>query len=41
MKILVIEDNPSLRETMVEFLERERYVVESAATRGNFRRYDD
>ncbi len=34
MKILVIEDNPSLRETMTEFLERERYVVESAATYG-------
>ncbi len=32
MKILIIEDNPSLRETMTEFLERERYVVESAAT---------
>ncbi len=32
MKILVIEDNPSLRETVVGFLESERYVVESAAT---------
>ncbi len=32
MKILVIEDNPSLRETVTQFLERERYVVEGAAT---------
>jgi DNA-binding response OmpR family regulator len=32
MKILVIEDNPSLRETIAEFLRRERYVVETAAT---------
>ncbi len=32
MKILVIEDNRPLRETITEFLERERYVVESAAT---------
>jgi DNA-binding response OmpR family regulator len=32
MKILVIEDNHSLRETVTGFLERERYVVEQAAT---------
>ncbi len=32
MKVLVIEDNPSLRETVCEFLEKERYLVESAAT---------
>ena len=32
MKILVIEDNHSLRETITGFLERERYVVEQAAT---------
>lgn len=30
MKILVIEDEPSLLETMKSFLEKERYVVESA-----------
>ncbi len=34
MKILIIEDNASLRETMEEFLRRERYVVETAATHG-------
>ena len=32
MKILVIEDEPSLREIMTDFLRKERYVVESAAT---------
>ncbi len=32
MKILIIEDEPSLRETMQAFLEKERYVVETAAT---------
>lgn len=32
MKILIIEDNRQLRETIAEFLERERYVVETAAT---------
>jgi DNA-binding response OmpR family regulator len=32
MKILVIEDNRDLRETIAEFLTRERYVVETAAT---------
>jgi DNA-binding response OmpR family regulator len=32
MKILVIEDNRLLRETIAEFLEGERYVVETAAT---------
>jgi DNA-binding response OmpR family regulator len=32
MKILIIEDNVQLRETMTEFLERERYLVETAAT---------
>jgi len=30
MKILVIEDDPSLREVMQAFLERERHVVETA-----------
>jgi DNA-binding response OmpR family regulator len=34
MKILIIEDNRPLRETMVEFLTGERYVVETAATCG-------
>jgi len=32
MKILIIEDEPSLMEIITKFLERERYVVESAAT---------
>lgn len=32
MKILIIEDEPSLREIMTEFLRKERYVVESAGT---------
>jgi DNA-binding response OmpR family regulator len=32
MKILIVEDEPSLREMMRTYLERERYVVESAAT---------
>ncbi len=32
MKILVIEDNRSLQETVREFLEKERYVVETAST---------
>jgi len=32
MKILLVEDEPSLREIIQRFLERERYVVESAAT---------
>ncbi len=32
MKILIVEDNDELRETMTEFLVRERYVVETAAT---------
>ncbi len=31
MKILIVEDEPSLREAMQTFLERERYVVETAA----------
>lgn len=31
MKILIIEDSDSLRETMIRSLEKERYVVESAA----------
>lgn len=35
MKILIVEDEPSLREMMREFLEKERYVVETAAA------YDD
>lgn len=30
MKILIIEDEPSLRETMRTFLEKEQYVVETA-----------
>ncbi len=34
MKILIIEDEPSLRETVRLFLEKERYVVETAATLG-------
>lgn len=32
MKILIVEDEPSLREIMQRFLEKERYVVEAAAT---------
>ncbi len=32
MKILIIEDEPSLREIMQRFLEKERYVVETAGT---------
>lgn len=32
MKILIVEDEPSLREIMQLFLEKERYVVETAAT---------
>ena len=35
MKILIIEDEPALRETMQTFLERERYIVETAE---NYRR---
>lgn len=31
MKILIVEDEPSLRELMQAFLEKERYVVEAAA----------
>ena len=31
MKVLIIEDEPSLREVMRTFLEKERYVVETAA----------
>lgn len=31
MKILVIEDEPSLREVIVKSLSAERYVVETAA----------
>ncbi len=31
MKILIVEDEPSLREIMQRFLEKERYVVETAA----------
>jgi DNA-binding response OmpR family regulator len=34
MKILIVEDEPSLREVMSTYLERERYVVETAATYG-------
>ena len=32
MKILVVEDEDSLRETIIRSLEKERYTVESAAT---------
>lgn len=32
MKILIVEDEPSLREVLVNFLENERYVVEYAST---------
>ncbi len=32
MKILIIEDKPSLREVMQRALEQERYIVETAAT---------
>jgi DNA-binding response OmpR family regulator len=32
MKILIVEDEPSLCEIMQHFLEKERYVVETAAT---------
>ena len=32
MKILIIEDEPSLREVMQRVLEQERYIVETAAT---------
>ncbi len=32
MKILIVEDDPALREIMQQFLEKERYVVETAAT---------
>jgi DNA-binding response OmpR family regulator len=32
MKILIVEDEPSLAEVMRTYLERERYVVETAAT---------
>jgi len=32
MKILIIEDEPSLREIMQSYLEKERYVVEAAGT---------
>ena len=31
MKILIVEDEDSLREVMIRSLEKERYVVESAA----------
>lgn len=30
MKILIVEDDPSLKEVMVNFLEKERYLVETA-----------
>lgn len=32
MKILVVEDEPALREVIIGFLEKEKYLVESAAT---------
>jgi len=32
MKVLIVEDEPSLREIMQRFLEKERYVVETAPT---------
>ena len=31
MKILIVEDEPSLRELVVRSLEKERYVVETAS----------
>ena len=31
MKILIVEDEDALREVMIRSLEKERYVVESAA----------
>ena len=31
MKILIVEDEPSLREIMVQTLRREQYVVEQAS----------
>jgi DNA-binding response OmpR family regulator len=34
MKILIVEDEPSLADVMRTYLERERYVVETAATYG-------
>lgn len=34
MKILIVEDEPSLREIMIDYLRRERYVVESADSLG-------
>ena len=33
MKILIVEDEPSLRELIQRSLEKERYVVETAAGR--------
>lgn len=38
MKILVIEDEPSLRTMMCDMLEKEKYIVESA---GNFHRAEE
>lgn len=38
MKILVIEDEPSLRTIMCDMLEKEKYIVESA---GNFHRAEE
>lgn len=38
MKILIVEDEPSLSEVIQRFLEKERYVVETAATYGEARR---
>lgn len=35
MKILIVEDQPSLRELMQRSLEKERYVVETASTLGD------
>ena len=32
MKILIVEDEPSLREVMQRALQQEHYVVETAAT---------
>ena len=34
MKILIIEDEPSLKEIMTDYLQKERYVVESVSTLG-------
>ena len=37
MKILIVEDEPSLREIMVQTLRREQYVVEQASDYARWR----